>query len=60
MVSKPHSRRANEVIDIVGGRINFIHPITGEEIKGNTKGQMVVVFDPQWKFCTAFSEFGFY
>ncbi|MFZ7141588.1 DNA N-6-adenine-methyltransferase [Avibacterium avium] len=37
---------ANEVIDIVGGRINFIHPITGEEIKGNTKGQMVVVFDP--------------
>ncbi|MFQ1014836.1 DNA N-6-adenine-methyltransferase [Avibacterium paragallinarum] len=37
---------ANEVIDIVGGRINFLHPITGEEIKGNTKGQMVVVFDP--------------
>lgn len=37
---------ANEVIDIVGGRINFIHPITGEEIKGNSKGQMVVVFDP--------------
>ncbi|MFZ7164611.1 DNA N-6-adenine-methyltransferase [Avibacterium avium] len=37
---------ANEVIDIVGGRINFLHPITGEEIKGNSKGQMVVVFDP--------------
>lgn len=37
---------ANEVIDIIGGRIAFIHPITGEEIKGNSKGQMVVVFDP--------------
>lgn len=37
---------ANEVIDIVGGRINFLHPVTGEEIKGNSKGQMVVVFDP--------------
>lgn len=37
---------ANEVIDIVGGRIAFIHPVTGEEIKGNSKGQMVVVFDP--------------
>ncbi|MGY4700228.1 DNA N-6-adenine-methyltransferase [Avibacterium paragallinarum] len=37
---------ANEVIDIVGGRINFIHPITGDEIKGNTTGQMVVVFAP--------------
>lgn len=37
---------ANEVIDIIGGRIAFVHPITGEEIKGNSKGQMVVVFDP--------------
>lgn len=37
---------ANEVIDIVGGRVNFLHPITGEEVKGNSKGQMVVVFDP--------------
>ncbi|MEG9482785.1 DNA N-6-adenine-methyltransferase [Mannheimia sp. HC-2023] len=37
---------ANEVIDIIGGRISFIHPITGQEIKGNSKGQMVVVFDP--------------
>lgn len=37
---------ANEVIDIVGGRVAFINPVTGEEIKGNTKGQMVVVFDP--------------
>lgn len=37
---------ANEVIDIIGGRVAFINPLTGEEIKGNTKGQMVVVFDP--------------
>lgn len=37
---------ANEVIDITGGRIAFIHPVTGKEIKGNSKGQMIVVFDP--------------
>lgn len=37
---------ANEVIDITGGRIAFLHPVTGKEIKGNSKGQMVVVFDP--------------
>ena len=37
---------ANEVIDIVGGRIAFIHPVTNQEIKGNSKGQMIVVFDP--------------
>ena len=37
---------ANEVIDIVGGRIAFIHPVTKQEIKGNSKGQMIVVFDP--------------
>ena len=38
---------ANEVIDIVGGRIAFIHPVTKQEIKGNSKGQMIVVFDPE-------------
>ncbi|OOH89515.1 adenine methyltransferase [Pasteurellaceae bacterium 15-036681] len=37
---------ANEVIDIIGGRISFLHPVTKEEVKGNSKGQMVVVFDP--------------
>ncbi|OOF85107.1 DNA N-6-adenine-methyltransferase [Rodentibacter ratti] len=37
---------ANEVIDIAGGRINFLHPVTGKEAKGNSKGQMVIVFDP--------------
>lgn len=37
---------ANEVIEIVGGRLAFVNPVTGEEVKGNSKGQMVVVFDP--------------
>ena len=37
---------ATEVIDIIGGRINFIHPVTGKEVKGNNKGSMVAVFDP--------------
>ncbi len=37
---------ASEVIDIVGGRINFLHPETGEEVKGNNKGSIVAVFDP--------------
>ncbi|HHT7855867.1 phage N-6-adenine-methyltransferase [Pasteurella multocida] len=37
---------ATEVIDIVGGRINFLHPVTGEKVKGNNKGSMVAVFDP--------------
>ena len=37
---------ANEVIDIIGGRLAFIHPVTKEPMKGNSKGQMVVVFDP--------------
>ena len=37
---------ANEVIDLVGGRMAFINPVTGKEIKGNSKGQMIVVFDP--------------
>lgn len=37
---------ATEVIDIVGGRINFLHPVTGEEVKGNNKGSILAVFDP--------------
>lgn len=37
---------ANEVIDITGGRVGFINPVTKQEIKGNSKGQMIVVFDP--------------
>nr|DAS67528.1 MAG TPA: DNA N-6-adenine-methyltransferase [Bacteriophage sp.] len=37
---------ATEVIDVIGGRINFTHPITGEEVKGNNKGSMFVIFDP--------------
>ncbi|OOF45987.1 phage N-6-adenine-methyltransferase [Rodentibacter trehalosifermentans] len=37
---------ATEVIDIIGGRINFLHPVTGQEVKGNNKGSIVAVFDP--------------
>lgn len=37
---------ATEVIDIIGGRLSFLHPETGKEIKGNNKGSMVAVFDP--------------
>lgn len=37
---------ANEVIDITGSRVAFIHPVTGEEVRGNSKGQMIIVFDP--------------
>lgn len=39
-------QHATEVIDIIGGRVNFIHPVTGEEAKGNNKGSMIAVFDP--------------
>lgn len=48
--------KATEVIDITGyyddngrwknGRISFLHPTTGEEVKGNNKGSMIVAFDP--------------
>lgn len=37
---------ATEVIDIIGGRLSFLSPETGEEVKGNNKGSMVAVFDP--------------
>ncbi|MDG6894545.1 phage N-6-adenine-methyltransferase [Volucribacter amazonae] len=40
------NEQATEVIDIIGGRINFVHPLTGEEVKGNNKGSIVAVFDP--------------
>jgi hypothetical protein len=39
-------QNATEVVDIIGGRIAFINPVTGEEIKGNNKGSMVAVFNP--------------
>lgn len=49
-------KEANEVIDIIGftdhkrrfnsGRIKFINPVTGDEVGGNNKGSMIVVFDP--------------
>jgi len=37
---------ATEVIDVVGGRINFVNPVTQKEVKGNSKGSMFVIFDP--------------
>lgn len=37
---------ATEICDVIGGRINFFHPVTCEEVKGNNKGSMIVVFDP--------------
>ncbi|MDP8184380.1 phage N-6-adenine-methyltransferase [Phocoenobacter skyensis] len=37
---------ATEVTDIIGGRISFLHPVTGEEVKGNNKGSIVVELSP--------------
>lgn len=37
---------ATEVTDIIGGRVSFLHPVTGEEVKGNNKGSIVVEFSP--------------
>ncbi|MCK3654253.1 adenine methyltransferase [Pasteurellaceae bacterium Macca] len=51
---------ATAVIDIIGGRINFVHPVTGKEAKGNNKGSMVAVFDPNMQgFVTRQVELGF-
>lgn len=36
----------SEVRFITGGRISFIHPETNQEIKGNTKGSMFLIFKP--------------
>lgn len=36
----------NEIRIITGGRLNFIHPLTGKKINGNTKGSMLVIFRP--------------
>lgn len=52
-------QRASEVRHIVGyhdergkwrnGRINFINKTTGEEMKGNPKGAMFLIFAPGWR-----------
>ena len=34
----------------MGGRIAFINPVTGKEMKGNSKGQMIVVFETMEDF----------
>ena len=36
----------NEIRIITGCRLNFIHPMTGKKINGNTKGSMLVIFRP--------------
>lgn len=51
--------RASEVRHITGyheengkwrnGRVSFINKATGEEMKGNTKGSMLLIFAPNWR-----------
>ncbi len=40
------NKNATEVIDIIGGRVNFINPVTGKVAKGNNKSSLVAVFNP--------------
>ena len=42
----------SEIRVITGGRLTFIHPITGKPITGNTKGSMFVIFRPSKMPCT--------
>ncbi|KMK51486.1 hypothetical protein RO21_06110 [[Actinobacillus] muris] len=39
-------QNAREIWFITGGRINFLHNRTGKAKTGNSKGSMIVVFDP--------------
>ena len=51
--------RASEVRHITGyhdangkwrnGRVSFINKATGEEMKGNPKGSMLLIFAPNWR-----------
>ena len=36
----------SEIRIITGGRLSFVHPITGKMVAGNTKGSMLVIFRP--------------
>lgn len=36
----------SEIRIVTGGRLSFIHPVTGKKISGNTKGSMFVIFKP--------------
>ena len=36
----------SEIRIVTGGRLSFMHPVTGKKIAGNTKGSMFVVFSP--------------
>lgn len=40
------NKNATEVIDIIGGRVNFINPVTGKVAKRNNKSSLVAVFNP--------------
>lgn len=40
------ARFATKIVFLTGGRVAFIHNETGEETKGNNKGQMLVFFAP--------------
>ncbi|AIJ07010.1 putative DNA N-6-adenine methyltransferase [Edwardsiella anguillarum ET080813] len=31
---------------ITGGRVNFVHAVTGAEQKGNSKGSMLLIWRP--------------
>ncbi len=36
----------SEIRIITGGRLSFMHPVSGKKISGNTKGSMFVIFSP--------------
>ncbi|XEH50486.1 phage N-6-adenine-methyltransferase [Edwardsiella tarda] len=39
-------KSVDEVRVITGGRINFVHAVTGSEQKGNSKGSMLLIWRP--------------
>lgn len=44
---------ANQIVSVIGGRISFINPYNGQEAKANSKGQMFIVFDPNFDDCVS-------
>lgn len=40
------TRQASEIIHITGGRVNYVHNMSGKEIKGNNKPTIIAVFRP--------------
>lgn len=41
----------SEIRIVTGGRLNFLHPITGKKVSRNTKGSMFVIFRPTTMPC---------